>query len=194
MKSYIPFNPQPTHLQGYDLYNQPDTILDLAIQKADLYKEQQQAELTRIDEKCMLLLNISIAIAVALLGGLVAIVSSGNISKAFAAPILFELCACVAVMWIVFKGAMYKRGSSYAGRQPASLFSERILKVLKDAPQDWDKGKLQKVYYLMDTQISIDANDAEALCRIRAYRSSVMTLMISLTLSILGSLTVFIVS
>ena len=194
MKSYIPFNPQPTHLQGHDLYNQPDTILDLAIQKADLYKEQQQAELTRIDEKCMLLLNISIAIAVALLGGLVAIALSGNISNAFAAPILFELCSCVAIMWIVFKGAMYKRGSSYAGMQPASLFSESILNILKDASPEWDKGKLQKVYYLTDTQVSIDANRAEASCRIRTYRSSVMTLLVSLTLSILGILIIFIVS
>lgn len=180
---------QPFDCSEIDKY--PESIIDTACEKAEMFLEFQGQTLSEIDQKCVTILGWLFA-AISGLIGYIAVSLSGvteqhNIKLLIIAILALTIFSGAAA--ILFKSNLYKRSSYGPGTGPDMLFNKDIREWVGKHYPDAEHPKMIKGCYLDSLQDHIIYNSEEIKHRVVHYRASLWVIAIGLMVLFAASVT-----
>lgn len=144
-------------------------LVEYSIERAELYIQHQQDNLTEIDNKSTTILGWLIA-GISALIGYVAVYTTSNLDNwrllAIALTSLLFLSVAASVL---MKSNLYKRSSHFSGAGPSIFFHQDVREWVETHYPD-ETPKMIKINYLQVLQNRIIYNAGETVHRVKHYR------------------------
>lgn len=150
-----------------------EKVVALAYDEASKRAESSNELISRIQDKCLVLLGWLIVIETSVFGLFISLVCSDAPSVVALIMAGYGISAVAVLIFMLVKGALYGVSSILPGDDPAHFLGDNVLESLNKV----QKGKeLQyiKGWFLRTLQYNYDYNSAVALKVVKAYRRTVV--------------------
>ena len=169
------------HIDSHLVSEYDEQIIEYSVQRAELYIQSQQDNLTEIDNKTTTILGWLIAGISALVGYIAVYATGGTTNLRLLVLSLAALAFLSIAAAILIKSNLYKRSSYPSGTRPAMFFHKDVYKWAKTYYPS-QAGKMTIVNYLQVLENRISFNDAEIDHRVKYYRICLYTISIGILL------------
>ena len=168
----------------------PESIVDTACEKAEMFLSSQEENLAEIDTKCVTIMGWLLTAISGLVGFVAVFLSEANEGSNYKLLIiaLIGLLVFSIAAAILFKSNLYKRSTYGPGIGPDLLFNKDVCAWVDEHYPESERTKMIKGCYLNALQEKIIFNNKETHHRIQHYRACIWVIAIGLLVALLSSI------